>query len=70
MSKLDTLLKIEGLTDIELAQNATFDGACYGICMNEGCDYTEEVEPDQNEGYCEQCETNTVKSGALLMGLL
>jgi len=33
-----------------------------GICMNPGCDYTTEVEPDQCAGWCEECSSPTVKS--------
>ena len=31
------------------------DGVCPAICMTEGCDCTTEMEPDQEEGYCEAC---------------
>lgn len=33
-----------------------------GICMEPGCDYTTEVEPDCEDGWCEVCQTNTVKA--------
>jgi hypothetical protein len=41
-----------------------------GICMNEGCNYTTEYEPDQREGWCEECDTETVTSFLVLMGML
>jgi hypothetical protein len=41
-----------------------------GICMNPGCLYTAEVEPDQRQGWCEVCGTTTVRSGIVLAGLI
>ena len=39
-----------------------------GICTE--CGYTTEMEPDQQAGWCECCETNTVKAGLILAGLI
>lgn len=58
-SKLDQLLEFEGL---DLEDLNMLDSIVPGICMNVGCKYTAEVEPDCREGYCEQCKTQTVKS--------
>lgn len=65
--KVKDLLRAEGCdaTDEHLhmmLQQALFDGVDVGICKNEGCDYTTTVEPDCREGYCEECETQTVVS--------
>ena len=38
--------------------------------MTEGCDYTTEMEPDQEKGYCEACGGNTVVSVLVLAGLI
>jgi hypothetical protein len=38
--------------------------------MNPDCDYTTEVEPDQREGWCEECGTGTVRSGIVLAGII
>jgi len=70
MNKLERLKEVEGLTDIEIAQNAALGGESMGICMNEGCNYTREVEPDQDHGYCEECKTTSVQSGAMLLGII
>jgi hypothetical protein len=70
MEKLQDLARIEGLSEEELLQQATFDSVAKGICTNPDCDYTVEVEPDQEEGYCEHCKTNTVKSCLVLAGLI
>jgi hypothetical protein len=36
--------------------------------MNDGCDYTADMEPDQDRGWCEACDTNTVASALVLAG--
>lgn len=70
MNKLQELAKIEGLTIEELLEQGTFDNVCLGICVNEGCDYTTGVEPDCEDGYCEVCDTQTVKSALILAGII
>ena len=71
MSKLDKLIEIEGYGSLEQLAEAVFsDSVAPGICMNAGCDFTTEVEPDQNRGWCEQCSTNTVTSAVVLAGLI
>jgi hypothetical protein len=68
MSKLDTLVEVEGYADVEdLIEDIMFDSVNPGICMNEGCDYTTTVEPDCDTGYCELCNTHTVKSATNLI---
>ena len=70
MSKLDDLAEIEGMTQEEMFQEGTFDSVCKGICVNPGCSYTVEVEPDCSSGYCEECKTQTVKSALILAGMI
>lgn len=66
--KAQLLAEIEGYDDpIDMMQDSIMDSVCYGICMNPDCDYTTEVEPDSRTGWCECCETNTVKSIQELM---
>ena len=70
-SKLDTLIDIEGYDSFEKMAEAVFsDSVSPGICTNEGCSYTTEVEPDQDRGWCEECGTNTVKSALVLAGFI
>jgi hypothetical protein len=38
--------------------------------MNAGCDYTAEMEPDQDRGWCEVCNTNSMKSALVLAGII
>jgi hypothetical protein len=63
--KLALLTEYEGFDDpLALAEESMFGSGAGspGICMNEGCDYTTNVEPDSRSGWCEECETNTVWS--------
>ena len=38
--------------------------------MNEDCDFTCEMEPDQDAGFCEECCTNSMQSALILAGLI
>ena len=67
MSKLKTLSEIEGLSVEEMMGIGLTDGRCPSICMNEGCDATYDYEPDSTNGWCDACETNTVKSAIELV---
>lgn len=70
MSKLEKLAEIEGKLVDQMLEDAVMDSACPGICMNEKCDYTVETEPDQSQGYCEKCDTNTVQSCLVIANLI
>jgi hypothetical protein len=70
-AKLMKLCDAEGFQCLDdlLAVVAT-DSVCPAICMTEGCDHTAEMEPDQDQGYCEACGGNTVTSALVLAGLI
>lgn len=69
--KIRILTEIEGYDDpIELCEEVFNDGCCPGICMNEDCESTYSYEPDQDRGWCEECQTNTVKSLMILLGVI
>ncbi len=70
MSKLDKLAEIEGMAVDEMLGGAVIDSVTPGICMNLGCEYTTEVEPDQDKGYCEACDSQTVQSALVLAGII
>jgi hypothetical protein len=71
MSKLGRLAELEGYNHpFSMLEDAITDSVCPGICINKGCDYTTEVEPDCQDGYCEECETQTVKSAMILAGVV
>jgi hypothetical protein len=69
-SKLDILARESGMTVMEFIDSYALDDVSPGICMNPDCDYTIEVEPDQREGWCEECDTPSVRSGVVLAGLI
>ena len=69
--KLMKLCDLEGFVCLDdLLQVAATESVCPAICMTEGCDHTAEMEPDQDEGYCEACGGNTVVSVLVLAGLI
>jgi hypothetical protein len=69
--KLARLMEIEGYDDeLKLFAAILSDAVSPGICTNSGCDYTTEVEPDQDRGYCEACRSQTVRSALILAGLI
>ena len=69
--KLMTLCDREGYKRFnDLVKASMCDSLCPAICMTEGCDYTTEMEKDQDAGYCESCGGNTVTSALVLAGLI
>lgn len=68
--KLNLLADIEGMDVMEMLEQASFDGISPGICTNPECEYTTTVEPDQDKGWCEICETKTVISCLMLAGVI
>ena len=70
-AKLAKLVETEGYESFEELAEAIFsDSVSPAICMNECCDFTCEMEPDQDAGYCEECHTNTMKAAPVLAGLI
>jgi len=70
-AKLMKLCDLEGFKRFEdLLKISITDNLCPAICMTEGCDYTTEMESDQDAGYCEACGGNTVTSALVLAGLI
>jgi hypothetical protein len=73
-AKLAKLCDIEGFENPDdLFAAATSDSVCPAICCNPdnpACDYTAEMEPDQDQGWCEMCERGTLVSGLVLGGLI
>jgi len=70
-TKLQKLMEIEGYTNIiDLLAASITDSVCPAICMNEGCSYTCEMEPDQDRGWCDECQTNSMKAALVLAGVI
>jgi len=70
-AKLMVLCDLEGFKSLDdLLQAAAMGSVCPAICMTEGCNYTTEMEPDQDRGYCESCGGNTMVSALVLAGVI
>lgn len=69
--KLSTLVEIEGYESFEEMAEAIFtDSVSPAICQNAGCNYTCEMEPDQDRGWCEECSANSMASALILAGVI
>jgi predicted Zn-ribbon and HTH transcriptional regulator len=73
----NTQKKVYGLTELvaaygmelnEMLEQSLFDGIAPAICTE--CGYTTDYEPDQDRGWCENCESNNVVSGLILAGII
>ena len=70
-AKLTALVEAEGYNNLEhLLQDVITDSVCPAICVNTGCSYVCEMEPDQDRGWCEACGSNTVQSALILAELI
>ena len=73
-AKLRKLCEIEGFDDETALFAATIgDSVSPAICCNPDhpdCDYTAEMEPDQDRGWCEECGANTMVAALVLGGLI
>lgn len=71
MSKLNTLIEIEGFNNVDdFVEHYSRQPLIPGICMNKYCDAVYHYEIDQDAGFCEDCETNSVMSGFILAGVI
>jgi hypothetical protein len=69
--KLKKLAETEGYDDVmAFLEWCAFDSICPAICMNEHCDYTTGMEPDQRRGWCDECQANTMKSALVIAGAI
>jgi hypothetical protein len=70
-AKLAKLMQIEGYENIDdLARIVLFDALSPAICMNNSCNFTCEMEPDQRAGWCEECRTNSMCAALILVGMI
>jgi len=69
--KLNELLEASGFDTFNdfLTSGGALNEVVPGICMNEGCDYTTDVESDASHSFCESCGTKSVRSIMVLVGL-
>lgn len=69
-AKLARLAAQEGVHVEELLGAVVYDSVSPAICVNRDCDYSTEMEPDQDAGWCEACGTNSLQSALVLAGLI
>lgn len=73
-AKLARLVDIEGYASEDaLIAAAIADSVCPAICCNPdnpNCEYTADMEPDQDQGWCEECGRGTLVSALMLAGLI
>lgn len=70
-NKLRDLAELAGFKDTqELLEECSHDSVVLGICLEPGCSYVTDVEPDQANGWCEECQKNTVASCLVLAGII
>ena len=69
-AKLKTLAEGEGMTIDEFCRHFFLKSLVPAICMNARCGYIEPLEPDQDAGWCAECDAGTMKSGMVLAGLI
>ena len=68
--KLARLAEESDLSVDELLEMCTFDSVAPGICTGRGCTFTADYEPDQDSGWCDECESATVASALILAELV
>jgi hypothetical protein len=69
--KLELLNEYENYVSVDsMLDHASIDSVVPGICIVEGCEYTADVEPDQEAGYCENCAMQTVQSCLVIAGVI
>jgi hypothetical protein len=69
--KLVQLIQLSGYeSSDQLFAAVITDSVSPGLCTTPGCDYTTEVEPDQDRGWCECCGKQTVASALVLASLI
>ena len=67
---LKKLSEIEGMSVNEMLEEGVYDSVCWGVCTNEDCNYTAQVEPDGSGYRCPECDTLTVQSACILAGII
>ena len=68
---LKELADVEGFeNEWDMLEEVGMDSVVPAICKNEDCLMTGRVEPDQDRGWCEGCEQNTMVSCLVLAGVI
>ncbi len=66
---ISALMEAYGYRELDaLVSDCVMDSISPAICTE--CGYTTDMEPDQREGWCEECEAGTVKAALVLLGMI
>lgn len=57
-----------GMNITEMMAQSVMDGTAPAICTK--CGYTTDMEPDQDQGWCDKCQENTMVSAPVLLGAI
>ena len=69
--KLERLANIEGYEDVhELLVAASTDSVVPAICVTDGCENTDQLEPDAQNVHCSECGNDTMNSCLILAGVI
>jgi hypothetical protein len=70
-AKLRKLARDEGFpTILSMLEATSGDSVSPAICTEPDCDYSTEMEPDQDRGWCDECSKNTMASALVLAGIV
>lgn len=69
-AKIRMIAERKNIPIIHLLSESITDVVVPGICVNDKCNNIIDVEPDQKQGFCENCKTNTIKSVLIIADLL
>lgn len=70
-NKLAYIVTAEGFDTLDhLLEAIITDSVSPAICMHADCNYMQEMEPDQDRGWCPECSTNSMKAATVLAGVI
>jgi len=67
---IDTLVEEFADNEIELFEMAMNDLQAPGICVVDGCEFTTLVDQDTDDGFCDECGNQSVKSCLIIAGMI
>lgn len=55
---------------IEMAEHYLLESCVPAVCMNDGCGYVADMEPDQECGWCDECQAPSLCGLMVLLGVI
>jgi hypothetical protein len=70
-AKLEKVADIGGYDDDDqLFECSALDSCVPPICVEQRCDHSADLDPDQDKGWCESCEKPSMKSAHFIAGFI